>query len=120
MREKKALNIEIGNNIRRERERAHLTQEALSEMIDMGTSNFSDVERGLVGISLTTLKKLCVALHIPSDRILFGIDSDNDTTALAEYLGRLTPEQYEIVNNSISNLLKAFSLKDSSNNENAE
>lgn len=112
MREKKLLNVEIGSNIKKERERAHLTQEVLSEMIEMGTTNLSDVERGVVGISFTTLLNICEALHVSSDRILFGAGSENDVTALAEQLGRLTPEQYEIAYNMLSNLFRAFALND--------
>lgn len=70
MREKKAINIEIGERVKAAREQADITQEQLAERIDVSTQYVSDLERGVVGISVPTLKNLCVALGIASDRIL--------------------------------------------------
>ena len=52
MRPIQEINVILGENIRRERERAGYTQERLSEMIDMSTQNLSTVERGMAGVSL--------------------------------------------------------------------
>ena len=58
MREKKEINIQIGNAIREARERAGLTQEQFGELVSLGTKNVSDVERGVAGITVSTLKRL--------------------------------------------------------------
>ena len=110
MNSKKDLYSIIGTNIKKERERAGLTQETFSEMIGIGPKSLSAIERGTSGISLYTLRKMCDALSISSDSILFGSGSENDVTALAERLGRLTPEQYEIANDMLNDLFRAFSL----------
>ena len=50
MREKKAINIEIGERVKAAREQADITQEQLAERIDVSTQYVSDLERGVVGI----------------------------------------------------------------------
>ena len=72
MREKKAINIQIGNEIRIARERAGLTQEQFGEIVSLGTKNVSDIERGVAGITVSTLKRICEKLSISSDLIIFG------------------------------------------------
>ena len=49
-----------------------MTQEQLAERIDVSPQYISDLERVVVGTSLTTLKKVCTTLGVSSDRILFG------------------------------------------------
>ena len=44
MREKKAINIEIGERVKQVREAAGLTQEAFSEMIGLGDKHISAIE----------------------------------------------------------------------------
>lgn len=77
MQERKEINIKIGARIKAEREKAGLTQERFSEVIGMGTKSVSVLERGTVGISLSTLKKICRVLSVSSDRILFGQTGQN-------------------------------------------
>lgn len=56
MRDKKEINIYIGNQIRIARERAGLTQAQFGEIVSLGTKNVSDIERGVAGITVSTLK----------------------------------------------------------------
>ena len=62
----------IGSNIRTARVRADLTQEKMSEMIGVTPQYLSDLERGLVGTSISTLIRICTELNVSSDFILFG------------------------------------------------
>ena len=110
--QKKEINVEVGINIKREREKAGLTQERFSEMIGLEVKSLSTVECGNVGISMTTLRRICTALSISSDAILFPDTHKNDTSDLTKRLERLTPEQFEIAENMIRELLKAFALKE--------
>lgn len=72
MRDRKPVNMEVGANIQREREKAGYTQEKLSELIGLTPNHLSAIERGVSGISLESLQKLCLTLNISADRILFG------------------------------------------------
>ena len=77
VKEKKPLNVEIGQNVKRVREQSGLTQESLGELIGLGEKHISSIERGAVGVSLPTLKRLCTLLAVPADAILFGTAEAN-------------------------------------------
>lgn len=111
MREKKEINIEIGMQIKFAREQAKLTQEQLAELVDVSPQYVSDLERGVVGISIATLKRLCEKLHISSDQILFSRKPENDVSAIAEKCGRLPKEQFEILSVIIQKYMEAVELK---------
>lgn len=112
MSSKKDIDILIGSNIKRERERAGYTQDQFSEMIGMGSKNLSAVERGVSGISFSALLKICDVLSISSDTLLFKQTRENEVQGITKQLERLTPAQFSIVSDVFINLLKAFDLKD--------
>ncbi len=111
MANKKEINIEIGARIKYQRERAGFTQEKFAELLEMETNSISALERGVVGISLTTMKKICILLSISADELLFDITSDNNVEAIASRLRKLSPNQFEVANDIISKLLEAFNTK---------
>ena len=63
-KERKELNILMGERIRIAREAAGYTQENLSELIGVSSQYVSDLERGVVGTSVPTLVKLCDVLSV--------------------------------------------------------
>ncbi len=69
---KKPINVRVGGNIQRLREEHHYTQEELSEKIGVTPNHLSAIERGVSGISLELLEKLCEVLSVTADHILFG------------------------------------------------
>lgn len=112
MKEKKDINIEIGNRIKKAREAAGLTQDGFAELIGMGTKNVSAIERGAVGVSLSSIKKICQVLSISSDDLLFGTKAENDVQAVASRLRRLPPKQFVIASDIFNKLLEAFASSD--------
>ena len=112
MNEKKILDQMVGGNIQRERIKAGFTQEKFSEMIGIGTKSLSAVERGTVGVSLTTLKRICKVLSISPNSLLCENTQKNDVQSITERLERLSPEQFEIANDILCKLMTAFSLND--------
>ena len=88
MNNKKEINLQIGNEIRIARERAGLTQQQFGELVSLGTKNVSAIERGISGITVSTLKRICEKLSISSDTILFGDKELNDVAYIAEKLER--------------------------------
>ena len=78
MNNKKEINLQIGNEIRIARERAGLTQQQFGELVSLGTKNVSAIERGISGITVSTLKRICEKLSISSDTIIFGDTELND------------------------------------------
>lgn len=111
MREIPEQNQILGENIKRERERAGYTQERFSEIIDMTPNNLSAVERGVAGVSLKTLRRICEALKVSADDLLFGQREKSDGEYLAQKLERLDARQMRIVLEVLSALLEAFALK---------
>ena len=110
MREKKEINVQIGEQVKRAREQANLTQEQMAERIEVSPQYISDLERGVVGISIATLKRLCLELAIPSDQILFGNYPQNETSVIAEKCKRLSKKQFEILSDIIDKFLEAIRL----------
>ncbi len=108
---KKEINIEIGNRVKVQRERAGLTQEKFAELLGMGTKSISSIERGVVGISLTTMQKICTVLSISADELLFDVTPENNVDAISSRLKRLSPKQFEIADEIISKLIEGFNSK---------
>ena len=110
MREKKEINIEIGSRVKQAREQANMTQERLAERIECSPQFVSDMERGVVGISLSTLRNLCLALGVSSDSILFGTETETSLDALADRCRVLTKEQFAILVEIIEKFIEAMAL----------
>lgn len=108
---RKDLNLLVGANIKREREKAGFTQDQFSELLGIGSKSLSSIERGVVGVSLTTLLKICDALHISANALLYEQAQKNDANSITMQLQRLSPEQFQIASDVITNLIKAFSLE---------
>ena len=113
MRDKKEINIQIGDEIRKARERAGLTQAEFGELVSLGTKNVSDIERGVAGITISTLKRICEKLSISSDLIVFGDNGDkNDVEYLSDRLTRLPPKQFEAVESFLKQVFMMFGKLD--------
>ena len=111
MDSKKALNALVGANIKREREKAGFTQDRFSELLGIGSKSLSSVERGVVGVSLSTLLKCCEILHISANVLLYEQNQIKDVENITMQLKMLSAEQLEVASDVIKNLCKAFSLK---------
>ena len=110
IKERKEINVLVGANIKREREKAGYTQDRFSEMIGIGSKSLSAIERGTVGVSLTTLLKICSTLSISSNTLLFENTAKNNVQDITERLEQLTPEQFAIAHEMLCKLLEAFAL----------
>ena len=127
MKERKELNIQIGERIRKARETAGLTQERLSDMIDVSVQYISDLERGVVGTSVPTMIRLCDSLKVSSDYILMGrtekpgdhslkmpeepvLEEENSLYSVLRRLRYLTPRQQAVVEKAVNLMIEAFSL----------
>ena len=108
---RKELNVLIGANIKREREKAGFTQDQFSELLGIGSKSLSSIERGVVGVSLTTLLSICDILHISANALLYAQERKNDVDSLVLQLQMLNAKQFEIASDVITNLIKAFSLE---------
>ena len=82
---------EMGERFAQRRKELHLTQEELSERIDLSSQTISCIELGKKAVRPENLAKLCSALDISADYILYGKRSEqqmNDTIAKLSALDR--------------------------------
>ena len=61
--------IELGKNIKAERNRKFLSQEKLAEIIGIQTHHISKIERGLVDIKFSTLIAILKALDLKFEKL---------------------------------------------------
>ena len=111
MRCKKDDNIKMGEEIRNSRERIHMTQEKLAENVGVSSQYISDLERGVVGISIPTLKRVCISLSVSSDEILFHTSHEARQLILAEKCKTLSDHQFQILVEIIDKYIEAVSTK---------
>jgi len=89
-------NILFGRKIRSIRETQKLSRERLAEMANISTQFLADIETGKKGMSVTTLKKICEALSVSSDYIIFNRENDIEFS-LDKMLVSLSKEKQEDV-----------------------
>lgn len=111
MREKKEINIQIGKQVKLAREKSRLTQEQLAEQLECTPQYLSDLERGVVGISVALLKRLCVVLGVSSDDILFAEESKNTLETIEEKGRVLSDRQFQLLVEIVDRYIEAVSGK---------
>ncbi len=61
--------VELGKNIKAERNRKFLSQEKLAELVGVQTHHISKIERGLVDIKFSTLIAILKALDLDFEKL---------------------------------------------------
>ena len=101
--------IEIGKRIKNKRKELQLTQETLSEIIDVSPSYISEIERGCSISSLSTIAKIAQTLELNLDYLIFGMNQNNSNRTFTEIL-TTSPEKnhklYISLCENIANTLK--------------
>ena len=98
----------IGKRIQQARKAKRYTQAELADMINMSSKNLSQLERGMTGISLSTLINICKVLDISADYILFGIDNNGQNkNAINVMLSELTEKEQIYAENLLSVYVEA-------------
>lgn len=89
----------LGKRIREERLRLNLTQEQLSEDIEISTAYLGQIERGERSLTLDKLVKLANRLGVTVDYLLLdsvSISPDNQTDRILQLLQDKTTEEKEM------------------------
>ncbi len=116
MAEKKEENIQIGLRVKQAREAAGLTQERLSELLDVTAQYLSGVERGAVGLSVPILIRLCSVLLVSCDFILTGDTERSDVTGVTARLSRLPSEHIRNVAEILNRYIEGIAITQHSEN----
>ena len=100
--------IEIGQRLRQRRQELGLTREKMSELADIGTGYFGQLEVGTSQMSIDTLIKLSQSMHLSMDYIIRGSgDEPGDASGLQDLLSRCTPRELKLA----EDVLKLFLMK---------
>lgn len=112
MKESNENTLAMGMRIQQTRKSIGLTQMQFSEQIGVSTQYISDLERGVVGCSTTTLIKICDTLAVSADYILRGQEPFSPKPlSLSDKFANLSPQEQELVVEGFNVLNKAFLLK---------
>lgn len=74
------INTEIGKRIAALRKSKRITQDKLSELLDVSPKHISAVERGLSSLSTEKMIQLCTILDCNMDYLIRGKNAENDMT----------------------------------------
>ncbi len=105
------LLTQIGQRIRKHREKSRLSQEQLAERADVSSQTISTAETGKKRLRVENIIKICEALEISPDYLLLGKISPQDLTILSDKLSQLTPGQYRHLEDIIDSYISALSEK---------
>ncbi len=70
------LKSEIGERIRCERKRNHLTQDKMAEKLSISVKHYGAVERGMTGLSIENLVKVSEIFGASLDYLVKGIKDE--------------------------------------------
>ncbi len=73
-----------------------ITQEKLSELVDITPSYVSEIERGSTVTSLATISKISQILDVSLDYLVFGTRKNTSSTVFSEMFKSLSNENQEL------------------------
>ena len=95
--------LETGLRIRAMREAQRLSREKLAEKANISVQFLSDIENGKKGMTVTTLKKICTALNLSADYIVFG---EGNALDVGRRINTLPSEKQAAMLDVISNIIE--------------
>lgn len=98
-------NVIMGKRIRTIRENQKLSREKLAEHSNISTQFLADIETGKKGMTVVTLKKICSALHISTDSIVYGTEN-SDNSVIAAMLSTIPKDKIEEVEQIVNMIIK--------------
>ncbi len=92
----------IGKRIREARTKKGISQEELSEMLEVTVTYISRVERGATKPNLVRLSQISIALETPIEKLITGTNVKNNIYLKKEFqelLSKCTPEKQKLIYN---------------------
>lgn len=104
---------EIGNRVRKYREKKHFTQKKLAESAMVSQSSITRLERGESMVSVFTLLEISKALEVSvSDILLESCAPENgELSGLSRKLEMCSPEQRQALIRAFEQIADALSIK---------
>jgi transcriptional regulator with XRE-family HTH domain len=91
---KRKLAVHVGETLRAARQKAELTQVDVAERVDLVPEVYGRMERGNMLPSVSSLRRLCLALRLDANVVL-GLDTGNGTVQAQAWQEEPTPEPEE-------------------------
>jgi transcriptional regulator with XRE-family HTH domain len=104
--------IKVSNIIRKQRDYFKLTQEQLAEKADISNQFLSDIENGKKSFTILNLNKLCRALYMSADRVVFGEENQTNVQQITDVLQTIDEKYLPLIEEHIKTFLKTISIKD--------
>lgn len=95
---------EIGKRIQTKRKEIKITQEKLSEIIDVSPSYISEIERGSSICSLATLTNIADTLNTSLDYLVLGITKNNADNMFSDILNSIPAQNQKLYINLCENI----------------
>lgn len=108
--------IIIGRRIRNKREQQSLSREKLSEMANISSQFLADIETGKKGMTVSTLKKICDALCVSSDTIVYGEQNITIDEEIKEMLKFVNPKSQEKLLDVVRDIIKICNFAEEKDN----
>lgn len=96
---------EVGKRLYERRKQLRMTQEELAEQVGITAQTISTAELGKKAMRADTIIRVCGALDISADYLLFGYVSTQDLSILSQKVSQLTPEQYRHLEDAIDSFV---------------
>ena len=93
---------EMGLRIKQQRKTKKFTQEQMAEQLGISVKHFSEVERGLTGLSVENLIKLSNILDLTIDYIVKGSPNENTWNSTLEKMKTVPYEKIPTIKEIIS------------------
>lgn len=93
---------EMGTRIKVRRKKLLLTQEEVAEQLEISVKHFSEVERGLTGLSIENLIKLSNILGLSLDYIIKGESENYDWNSTLSLLQSVPKEKEKLLKDLIN------------------
>ena len=100
-------NAVFGSRIRAFREYQKLSREKLAEKADISTQFLADIESGKKGMTVVTLKKICRALCVTADSIVFAAENNaGDNGEIMAMINTVPHEKKQEVEEIVQRIIK--------------
>ncbi len=99
---------EIGERLRKQREKLKMSREELSEMMGITSKFLSDIEFGNRGFSLEKLLLFSEYMQLTTEYILFGIDPSINNRIFLQSINNCPEEKKEFLLSIIDKIIESY------------
>lgn len=100
----------IGSRILECRKKLGYSREKLAEAADVSNSFLAEVEHGTKNFSVPVMARLCKALGVSADYLLFGREETPDTSGILQMISGIEPKYLPHLEELLAAYIKSISL----------